>query len=384
MHLRALLSLTNFFCALHFFLVLYVIAPYLATFIPDATVGLVIAGGSVLTLASFPFVPRAVRTFGTRRIFLVLIVFLIVALLLLAARPTALGAITLIALFCAVQPVIAYLLDLMLEATITTESNTGRIRTAFITCANLALVLAPLLTGLLLGSTSEYLRIFLVSAVALVPAFILLCCVRIPEQYAPSYATMREVYRCLVNDPDVFAAGIANATLQFFYHLAPFFIPLYLHSVLGFPWSELGWMFAVALIPFVLIEYPVGWIADRITGDQEFMALGFLITGTAFASLAFVTTATPSLSILIALITTRIGAAMTEATAESHFFRRVSQQDVNSVGIFRMLRPFGALTAPIIGSLFLLFTTYNVFFFVTGIAIIIVGVGSALSIKDVR
>lgn len=384
MPLRAALSLGNFFCALQFFLVLYVLAPFLATFMPAEATGLVIAAGSLLTLLSFPFVPRLVRAVGARSLFLVLLALSFTALVLLSFGPQLWSVVLLIAIFCAVQPLIAYLLDLLLEATVKAEEATGRLRTAFITCANLALVAAPLLVGFLLGSSNAYERLFLIAGLSLIPAFLLLCCVRIPKHASPHFASMRQVLTCLLKDKDVFAVGVANMTLQFFYHIAPFFVPLYLHNVLGIPWSELGWMFSVALIPFVVLEYPAGWLADRVFGDKEIMAIGFLFIGSAFAALAFVTEDTPMITLVITLLLSRIGAALTEATAESHFFRRVSEQDVDSVGIFRMLRPVAALAAPVVGSLFLVFTTYNVFFFVAGIGIVIVGIASALSIRDVR
>lgn len=383
MRMRVVLSLGNFFCASQFFLVLYIIAPFLATHIREGLVGFVISGGALLALLLFPFVPRLIRYVGTKRLLMGIVFGVLAVLLLLAQSPSALGAIVLIILFCSVQPVIAYLLDLLLEATIVEEGTTGRIRTAFITCANIALILSPLIIGLVLNGTDDYTRLFLVAAASLIPFFVLFFSVRFPKGEAPEFKRIADVTRSLLNDPDFCAVGFAQAILQFFYHLAPFFIPLYLHNVLGIPWSDLGWIFFFMLLPFVLLEYPVGWLADRVFGDQEIMALGFLIMGATFAALAFVTADTPHILILITLVLTRVGAVMVEATSEAHFFRRVSQKDADAIAIFRMMRPVGALSGPFVGSLFLLGSTYSVLFFVLGIAIIFTGVLSALSIKDI-
>ncbi len=384
MHPRTVLSLGNFFCAAQFFLVLYVIAPYLATFVPQSSTGFIIAIGSVFSLLSFPFIPRLVCLIGTKRLAILCICVAFLSLVLLSVLHGVIAAIVLIALFSTVQPAIGYLLDLLLEATVTSEENTGRVRTAFITCASVALIAAPLGVGFLLGPSDDYARVFSVAALTLLPALFLLLNSRLPEGEPPSFASMREVLSCLLKDADFRAVGIAYSVLQFFYHLAPFFVPLYLHNVLGFPWSDLGWVFAVALVPFVLLEYPVGWIADRAWGDRELMALGFLLMGASFASVSFITGSTPLLSILGALLLTRVGAAMAEATTEAHFFRRVSEKDANSVGVFRMMRPMGALVAPVVGSLFLIYSTYDLFFYICGLGMLIVGVASALSIKDVR
>ncbi len=384
MHPRLALSFGNFFAGAHFFLILYTVAPYLATLVPDEFVGLVIAAGALTTLAVFPFVPRLVRTLGAKKLALATAVISSCLILALAYSPGPLLAVILVALFHALAPIGAYFLDLLLEATTENESATGRVRTLFMTFGSLALIASPLVIGYLLGPTDLYARVFLLSAASLAPFFLILLFARIPEGHPPVFAHMKDVAHCLLKDDDFRAVGIAYGTLQFFYHLAPFFIPLYLHSVLGIPWSELGWVFAVMLLPFLLVEYPAGVLADHLWGDKEMMALGFLILGAALAAVGFVSVLTPLGTIVIVLLLTRIGAALCEAMCETHFFRRVSERDANTVGVFRMLRPLGALAAPVVGSIILFFSSYGVLFFITGLLTIVVGVAAALSIRDVR
>lgn len=381
---RFALYFGNFFYSAHYFLPLAMLTPFLATKMPEAYTGLVIAAGAFLALLSFLIVPLLEVRFGARRSAIGLGILTLALLLSLAAAPAAPVAVLLVALFCAVQPVFAFLLDLLLESTVKTEGSTGRIHTLFITWGSSALVLSPLALGLLLGEGSAYERVFFVAALCLVPFVAIMALSSFAQGSSPKLHHMKEVVHCLFADADIRAVTLAAFMLQFFYHLAPFFVPLYLHTVLGIAWSDLGWMFALMLIPFLVVEYPVGWIADKKLGDQEFMALGFLITGSAFAALAFVTAETPLLAIALTLLISRIGAALVEATTESHFFRRISEKDVNSVGVFRMMRPVAAISAPVIGTLLLVFSTYNVLFYVTGIGIIAIGVAFALSIKDFR
>lgn len=150
------------------------------------------------------------------------------------------------------------------------------------------------------------------------------------------------------------------------------------------PWDQLGWMFAVAVLPFVFLEYPAGYLADRFLGDRKLLVTGFIIMGVSFASLALVTAETPLFIILTVLILTRVGASLTEAMVEGHFFRRVSERDASTVSIFRMMRPGGALIAPIIGSLMLLFGSYSLLFVAMGLFIAIAGTMSALRVRDIR
>jgi MFS family permease len=195
---------------------------------------------------------------------------------------------------------------------------------------------------------------------------------------------MIEAWMCLLKDKDLRAVTLAHGTLQFFYHLAPLYIPLYLHHVLHLPWQSLGWIFAIMLVPFVLVEYPAGWIADKKWGDQELLIGGFVLMGAGFAALAFVTADTMILVIVIILIFNRIGAALVEAMSEGHFFRRVSASDAATVSLFRMTRPVAALVAPILGSLLLSAAGYPTLFVVTGVLLAVCGTASALAIKDIK
>lgn len=381
---RTILTLGNFFAVAHFYLIVYIITPYLATFMSQAATGLAISFGAIITLFAFPYMPKLLRKYGTRHlaIYFGLAQFIILALLSLG--PVSFPAFFLVALACATAPLISYQMDLLLEATIAEETVTGRIRTLFLTAGNAALIFAPLALTLFLDSTEAYWRVFAVAAATLIPYVLLMAWKPLPHGSNPTIVSLVEAYQCLMKNGDTRATIIAHGTLQFFYHLAPFYISLYLHTVLGIPWSILGWMFTVMLLPFVLLEYPAGWLADRKWGDKEIMLLGFVITGVSFASLAFVNQDTLILAILAIITATRVGSSLVEAMTEGHFFRRVSKDDDASVGVFRMTRPVAALIAPISGSILLSLSGYATLFLSTGIIIAVVGVLATLKIKDFK
>jgi len=380
---RQILSLGNFFSSAHFFLLIYIVGPYLATFMREDQVGLVISFGAVLTFLAFPIMPRLVRKYGAKRLAIYLGFAQAIILSILAGNPSAPIAIAAIALACSLHPLIAYQFDLLLEATVAKENATGRIRTAFLTAGNLALVLAPLAVGFLLGDADRYDFVFFAAAVTLTPFLMIFLMESLPEGKPPRTSRFAATCRCIVGNRDLRAVAAAQGVLQLFFHLAPFYVPLYLHTVLGMPWSQLGWIFAVAVIPFVLIEYPAGWVADRYLGDRKLLFIGFLLMGLSFSAFAFVTAATPLFVIVIILLLTRIGAALTEAMTEGHFFRRVSERDASTVSVFRMMRPAGAFMAPLIGSLILFVSDYNVLFFSTGIAIALLGVVATRTMQEI-
>jgi len=384
MHPRLVLSIGNFFGAAHFFLVIFVVAPYLALFMPEAQTGLVVSLGALITLAVFPLMPRIVRKFGPKRVAIGLAFLQAVTVSVLALSPSMVFAILCVAIVCATSPLIAYQLDLLLEAATSAEENTGRTRTLFITAGSLALIIAPLLIGFLLDGTEEYWRVFLAASLSLTPFITLLLFERLPEGEPPHLAAITSTCFCLWSDPDLRAAALGNGVLQFFFHLAPLYIPLYLHTALGFPWSDLGWVFAVMLLPFVFVEYPAGWIADRWLGDKELLIAGFIIMGIAFAAIGFITASTPLVVIAAVLFVSRIGAALSEAMVESHFFRRVSERDANTISVFRMMRPVGALVAPLFASVLLISGNYLAFFMISGALIIAFGIIVTIPLRDVR
>lgn len=379
------LSLGNFFAAGQFFLVLYIIAPYLAMSVPAAMSGLAISLGAVITLSLFPSLPRFVHRYGPQKLAVAFGTLELVMLLGLAAYPGPVLAVLLVAFACATAPFIAYQLDLLLEGTVEDETQTGRVRTLFLTAANIALVLSPIATGYLLADSERYGLVFLVAAACLLPFIGIMAFARFAQTAPPeTQHDLLDASRCLMGDRDLCAVAVSHGVLQFFFHIVPLYIPLYLHTVLGFPWSDLGWMFAVMLIPFVVLEYPVGWLADTRFGDRRIMAAGFVIAGLSLAAIGFITAETPLGPILAILILTRIGGALVEATTEGHFFRRVGAYDTQSVSLFRMLRPLGALTAPVIATLLLLTGNYLFFFAVTGFAVFLAGFVAALTIQDTR
>ncbi len=384
MRIRRILSFGNFFGSAHFFLLIYVLAPYLATFMPASDTGLVISLGAVITLCVFPFVPRIVGKFGPQRLALMLAAIEAVVLLYLALDQTLLAAIVFAALACAISPLLAYQLDLLLEATVKNEKETGRIRTAFLTAGNAALLVTPLIIGTLLDGGDRYERIFYVASLSLVPFIILMFGARLPQGHIPATRNMSEAWRKVMQDTDLRAVAVCMFILQLFYHLAPLYIPLYLHTVLGIPWGELGWVFALMLVPFVLVEYPAGILADTRLGDRTLLITGFAITGLSFALIAEITASTSIFIVLMILLLTRIGASLVEAMVEGHFFRRVSEQDTDMVGIFRTMRPVGALIAPLVGSLFLAVSTYQLFFVCTGLIITIIGMMVATAVRSFR
>ncbi len=383
---RTTLFLGNFFIAVSSTLVSYTLISYLLTFIPAALIGFAIALGAAAALALFFFLPRIVARTGAQWLTLASVFTTMILLFAVAAAPSTIASAIFVVLVISLQPILYYGLDLLLEATIDGESTTGRARTLFLTGGNLGSLVAPLLIGTLLASTESYSFVFFTAAAVLVPFIVIFSLRKLPHGTAPNPSHVHDTLHHLVHNRDLAAVTIGHLILYMFYMWAPLYVPVYLHGVLGLPWSELGWVFSLMLLPYVLIEYPAGWVADRVLGDKEMMLAGFIIAGAALSSIGLITAHSSVLVIITVLLATRVGAALIESMTEGHFFRRVSEQDIVSVSVFRGVWPLSNILAPLAGTLILFCSHYNypLFFALTGGFVMIAGTIATLCIKDFR
>jgi len=351
---------------------------------PDAYAGLVISVGGLIAVVSFPFLPRLVAHYGAQQLTLIFATIEMITLVALAAVPSGIAGAIFIIIAIAIQPFISYQLDLLLEAVDVERDMVGRIRTIFLTAWNFGALAAPLLLGALLVNSNDYTRVFIAAAAVLIPFVVLFAARSLPKKAPPKLSHMQDTLVCISHDPDLAAVTFAHFLLYLFYIWAPIYVPVYLHTVLGITWSDLGWMFSVMLIPYALVEYPAGWAADRFTGDKTLMFAGFLIAGAALASFGILTSASSLTLILIILVSSRVGAALIESMTEEHFFRRISEQDINSMSVFRGIWPLANVIGPIVGSLILFYGNFQIFFLLTGGFIVIAGAITTSFITDFR
>lgn len=384
MYARNTLSVGNFFLAVSSTLISYTLLSYLSSFVSETNIGFAIAAGGAVAVVAFFFLPRLAGRYGAQRLAFVLTFAMIVLLLAVAAAPESIVSAILAILALSLQPLIVYQLDLLLEATVDNEGTTGRVRTLFLTGGNVGSLVAPLLIGVLLAHTANYSYIFLAAGAVLTPFIVLFSVRRLPEGDIQGASALRDTLKSIEHDRDLAAVTVGHFILYLFYIWAPLYIPIYLHSVLNIPWSTLGWIFAVMNIPYLLIEYPAGWLADRKIGDKKLMMAGFLIAGSTLAAVSLITAASSIIEILSILVATRVGAALIESMTEGHFFRRVSEKDIVSVSVFRGVWPLANAVAPLVGGIILFFGNYPLFFALTGGFILVAGAISTGLIKDFR
>jgi MFS family permease len=170
-----------------------------------------------------------------------------------------------------------------------------------------------------------------------------------------------------------------NFLLQFFYAWMVIYTPIYLYAHLGFNWKEIGIIFAIMLVPFVLLQFPLGKYSDKI-GEKKMLLLGFFITSLATLSLFFIHQHAIWIWAL-ALFATRVGAAIVEVMSDVYFFKHIKAENDEFIGVYRNSQPVAYIFAPIVALMvFALVPSFNFIYLILG-ALMLYGVYLASRIE---
>jgi len=154
--------------------------------------------------------------------------------------------------------------------------------------------------------------------------------------------------------------------LQFFYVWMVIYTPIYLYAHLGFSWKEISLIFTVMLLPFVLIQFPLGKYSDKI-GEKKMLMFGFLIATLATLSLFFIEKHAIWIW-AIALFCTRIGAAIIEVMSDVYFFKHIKRENDEFIAIYRNTAPLSYVLAPFVAFIAFFFVpSFNFIFLILGV-----------------
>jgi MFS family permease len=202
------------------------------------------------------------------------------------------------------------------------------------------------------------------------------------EQNPLEHIKIRETTKKYLTDKNLYNIFSVQLLLQLFYSYMTIYTPLYLVKYMGFSWQEIGLMFSIMLLPFILFEIPVGDLADKKYGEKEFLSIGLLIMGMATMFISFVTMKNFWVWATILFIT-RIGASFVEVSSDSYFFKKVDQSKADVISFYRLTRPLSYVVAPLIAAICLQFIPFEYTFIVIG-AILIIGTRYSLALEDTK
>jgi MFS family permease len=373
------------FLSLHWACVLYINSSYLEQFVSHTVLTGLYIMGAVLTIASLFGAPSLLSRYGNKKctLFLAISEFLIFIGMAHATSPYYASI-----LFILHQTTITLLyfnLDILIEATTgKKEDSTGRQRGIFLTIVSITTAFAPLVIGKLIGSgVPDFSFAYILSALILVP-FAYIINTGFVEYKDPQYISLniKNGIAHLLKSNDLRNVFCAHFLLQFFFTWMVIYTPLYLYSVIGFDWEEIGGILFVGLMAYVLLEYFIGLIADKYIGEKEMMAFGFAVTAVATSWFIFLDNSSIGVW-MFAMFMTRVGASFIEATTESYFFKHTNGTNTDVIGLFRITRPLSYVIGATLGGLSLHFLDFEALFIILGL-LMVPGMFFAIALNDTR
>ena len=368
------------FLSLNFGATLYVNSSYLGKFFGTDAVSFLFLLGAIGNVLLFLIAPKLLNLLGKKRL-------LFLTLLLLLSSTVGLwqdGSAWIIEIsflvYSSILFIVYYCLDIFIEEE-SEDAHTGEIRGIYFTVMNAGIALGPLLLSLLKVGDDLRQVYRAGSALLLIPlliAFYILV-TRKHAHKVKGHADRTLPLRRWWQNRNIRAATLAKLVLEIFFAVMVIYTPLYLHDVIGFAWRELGIIFAVALVPFVIFEWPAGELADRFWGEKEMMSVGFFITGTALLVIPFL--GKVFLAWLIVLFLSRVGASLVEIMTETYFFKKIEAADTGLLSIFRLARPAGIILGSVLGAVSFGFFSFEKLFFVLAL-VVFFGMKESLYLKD--
>lgn len=371
--------LISFLLALHLSLPLFINSSLLESIVSEKYVGLVFTTGSLIILIALGYFRHILERFGNFLTLQWVMVAELIALgtLLYTSNPVA--VIVAMIAHMVVATFMMFSMDIFLEDT-RFHRKTGIIRGKYLTAMSIGAIASPSIVGLLLVD-GDYWKVYLASIAILAVIF---------AMFTNMYANFRDpkyervdftgAWREISKHRNILRICFANFLLYLFYAIMVVYTPIYLSQHLGFSWSTIGEIFTIMLLPFLILEMPLGWIADTRFGEKEILTIGFIITALTTGMLTFISSG-HALVWGLALFATRIGASMIEIMNETYFFKKTNGTNTPMLMFFRMTRPIGFIVGPIIASFTFFFFDFRYIFLVTAV-VLLSGIYVASKLKD--
>jgi MFS family permease len=373
-----ILYFVSFFSAMQFALTAYINSTYVSLFIPPQFLGLLYSVASFFTVILLLEIPKFLSRKGNYRTFLWLSLGLALCLALLAVGFSGFIVVPALMIFLIFAGLIFASRDIFIQK-YSEEKNIGRIRGGFLSVMNSSWVFAPLISGWIITNFG-YEWVYLLAMAITVPVILFLRAglKTFPD---PEYRKIEiaETVKTIARDRDIRRIYLSNLLLQFFYAWMVIYTPIYLNQVQGLAWSQIGLIFTVMLIPFVILEWPLGKLSDRI-GEKEMLIGGIVVMGGSTALLAFLNTQLVWPWMLV-LFMTRVGAATVEVMTESYFFKKVHPEEADLISFFRNTPAVAYIIAPLLATFLFLFIPFK-FLFLALAVLVFLGLRYGIQLHD--
>ncbi|USN95129.1 MAG: MFS transporter [Candidatus Nomurabacteria bacterium] len=362
-------------------LLAYINSGYIASIVGENKVGIVYSLSSLLTIFFLYIMPRLEKRFGNRNILVFLSILGAISILLSSSSAIKYLSLSLFVIYLVSVVLIPFSIDIFVER-FTNKKEEGKTRGLFLTVLNLAWLSGPLVAGTII-SKNGFSSVSQITALSLIiVATIFSFTVR--DFKDPYYRgiKIKETIKNILGKKDILLISFSNLLLQIFYAVTVIYIPIYLNTHIGMGWKEIGLILTVMLVPFVLLDYPLGKLSDTKLGEKELLFVGFMFIS---VSTLFISTIHTNeiLPWMIVLFSGRIGASIVEAMNEIYFFKKIDIREAGLISVFRGASPLGYLIGPLFGAFFISFFSIQSVFVSLGI-ITLAGLVISLLINDTK
>jgi len=384
---KNLIYLLIFLFTLHFTPATYIESTFLENLVGNNKVGFIFSLASLATIITIAIVRKIIRKIGNYQTFLSALVVEFIALSVLSlslfVEQSTFWIIVFVVAFMAgfvARSIAFFNLDIFIEH-LSKNGEAGAIRGAFLTSSSFAFIIGPLLSSMIADTEKEIGKVFILGILLLIP--VIHITIKYFKKYKDSeykdYEFLSTVFY-IIRKPDLLRIFVCNFLLFLFYSWMIIYTPIYLREVIGFEIWEVARIIGLGLIPFLLLQFYLGKLADKKYGEKEILTIGLIITGLSTILMTFVSIKIFMLWVAILFIT-RIGASMIESMVETYLFKKVTDKNLYIVSLYRVVRPLAYIIGPALGSILLIFFDIKYLFLVLG-SIMILGVNFSLKIKD--
>ena len=348
---------------------LYTNSSFIEQAIGMKMVAVIYTASAVLSITFFSRASSVLKRIGNRRYFFTAGAVYATSLLLLVIPIPDIARIFALLAYLVSGTAITFSVNIFFQHLEPMEGR-GSARGAFLLLGNAGIMLGPYFAGKAIdmggyaGTYTLSLGVFALLAIVVYRGF--------RDYVDPEYKSghFETAVRHTLRTPVLRNVISANFILQFFYVWMIVYTPIYLSQYLGFSWSTIGVIFSVMLSTFIILDYPLGRIADYLGSEKELAALGFLIMAASVLTLAVVHA--PSVFMVGALLfASRVGAATVEAMTEIHFYKTAKDTEPGLLALFSDLSPLSYIIAPILGTVILAFLPFQSIFAILGLILMV-------------
>lgn len=376
-----IIYLAGFLFTIPLALTSYINSSLLEVYINKNYVGLIYIFASLITILGMLEMPKFLTRFGVRKAAIIWSSVSFVSLIFLAFSKTSILIVPAFIVYFITNFFLIAIIDIFFED-LSSKKNIGKFRGLYLSIVSISWVLAQFISGSIIAKSS-FLGIYLFAALFIVLVGILFI-TNLHNFIDPKYkkVAIKKTILTFWRNKDLSKIYLISLILKFFYSWMIVYMTIYLFENIGFSFKEIGTIYAIMLLPFVFLSYPLGKLSDKI-GEKKMLSYGFMFIAFATLSIPFLKDNIVWLFALI-LFLSRIGAATIDIMSESYFFKNINETDVDEIAFFRNTGPLSFIIGPALATVCLLFIpNFSYLFFILG-AILMVGLLISFRLRDIK